>query len=174
MKLLFGIFIFQCVIIFSCVAQKSYVDWGVGAAAIYNFQTESYGADLNVHIPMKYRISLVPEVSYFFPFNPIHELYAGISINYEFMKFKNYNPYISVGAFYNDWFNSEEYAAGLKKKNNFAPEAGIGIIRNHGCLRPFIQHRYDVKWKEGNLRVGIVYFFNSCRHINKDNCPAYQ
>lgn len=158
----------------SSFAQKRNTnEFGFGASFIYNFQTESFGADVRGYYLLKDRVAVVPELSYFFSFNPIHELYAGISVHYLFRFFKKYRPYLAASAFYNNWFNAEEYKEGLKKQQNFAPEVGIGIIRAKGCVRPFIETRYDVKWKEANLRIGVLFFLKSCkdRRKNGDNCP---
>lgn len=158
---------------FPCLAQEEGgVDWGLGTSLIYNFQTKSYGTELRGAFPLSNRFTFVPEISYFFSFNPIHELYAGATLHYDFFYFESFNPYLTVGAFYNAWFNADVYAAGEKKKNNFSTEAGIGIIRNNGCIRPFIEDRYDIKWKEGNLRVGFLWFFNACGGVKKEKCPA--
>ena len=40
---------------------------GYGAGIIYNFATEGFGAELRVKIPIRNRLSIVPEISYFPP-----------------------------------------------------------------------------------------------------------
>src|SRR4051812_21025548 len=156
-------------------AQKSNVpEWGLGVAGIYNFQTEGFGGEMRADFHVLEQVSIVPEVSYYFAFNPIHELYAGLSVHYLVPVFKGWTPYLSLSALYNDWINATEYSNGLRKPNNFAPEAGIGIVRSHGCLRPFIENRYDTKWKEANLRVGVLVYFKNCKCFRKADCPAYR
>jgi hypothetical protein len=144
-------------------AQGDKTSWGLGTSAIYNFQTEGFGTELRAHIYLLDQLVLAPEVSYFPSFNIIHEMYAGLAVHYEFPILNEYSPYIALGAWYNDWINAEKFAIGVKKKNNFAPEAGFGIVRNTGCFRPYIEYRYDMKWQEGNLRIGILVFFRACK-----------
>ncbi|MEP7171555.1 MAG: hypothetical protein ABI855_19445, partial [Bacteroidota bacterium] len=128
-----------------------------------------WGAGLRVKIPIRNRLSAVPEISYFPSFNRYHELYAGVALHYEILTIRSYNLYLAAGGYYNNWINAEAYAPGLKKKNNFAPEAGGGLVRNRGCWRPFIEDRYDFKWKENTLRIGIYWYPGSCSKNEK--CP---
>ncbi len=154
--------------------RKTSQPWGYGVAAIYNFQTAGFGAELRCKIPIKGKSSLVPEVSYFPSFNPYHEMYAGAALHYELFAIKSYNFYLLAGGYYNHWINAEEFAPGQRKENNFAPEAGAGLVRNRGCWRPFIENRYDFKWKEDNLRLGIYWYPGSCgKRKRKEKCPAY-
>jgi hypothetical protein len=160
---------------FASTAQKSNVpEWGLGVAGIYDFQTEGLGGEMRADFHVLENVSIVPEVSYYFSFNPIHELYAGLSVHYLFPIFRGWSPYLSASALYNNWINATEYSNGLRKPDNFTPEAGIGIVRSRGCLRPFIENRYDTKWKEANLRVGVLLFFKNCNCFKKADCPAYR
>jgi hypothetical protein len=155
--------------------RKEKTGWGYGASIIYNFQTEGFGADLRVRIPLVKRLYAVPEVSYFPGFNEYHELYAGAALQYDLLNFGKWHFYILGAGYYNDWINADDFAPGQKKRHNFAPEAGGGLVRNNGCLRPFIENRYDFKWKEDNLRIGIYWYPGSCSGSGnrKDKCPAY-
>src|SRR4051812_2333370 len=84
---------------FHAVAQKSNVpEWGLGVAGIYDFQTAGWGAEMRADFHVTQHISIVPEVSYYFSFNPIHELYAGLSLHYLFPVFKSWTPYVSLSA----------------------------------------------------------------------------
>lgn len=143
---------------------------GYGAAIIYNFMTEGFGADLRVKIPITYRLSAVPEISYFPAFNSYHEGFGGVALHYEIFTIRSYNLYLLGGAYFNYWINAEDFAPGQKKKNNFSPQAGGGLVRNRGCIRPFIENRYDFKWKEDNLRIGIYWYPGSCGR-KKEKCP---
>jgi hypothetical protein len=146
---------------------------GYGGSIIYNFQADGFGADLRAKIPLPVRhLFIVPEISYFPSFNRYHEGYAGGALHYELFPIKTYTFYILGGAYYNKWFNADDYAPGENKENNFALEAGGGLIRNRGCIRPFIENRYDFKWKEDNLRIGILWYPGSC-HGKKAECPAF-
>jgi hypothetical protein len=143
---------------------------GYGGSIIYNFATAGFGADLRVKIPLHNWFSLVPEVSYFPAFNPYHEIYAGMALHYEIFSIGSYNLYLAAGGYYNYWINADDFAPGQKKQNNFAPEAGGGLVRNRGCIRPFIEDRYDFKWKEDNIRIGIYFYPGSCGN-RKEKCP---
>jgi len=142
---------------------------GYGAAVIYNFATEGFGIDLRAKIPIRGQLSIVPEISYYPSFNSYHEYYAGAALHYEFYALRNYNLYVAAGGYYNDWMNADEFIPGDKKQTNFVPEAGAGLVRNYGCIRPFIEDRYDFKWKENTLRIGIYWYPGSCG--KKERCP---
>jgi hypothetical protein len=143
---------------------------GYGAGIIYNFATEGFGAELRVKIPIRNRLSIVPEISYFPGFNDYHEGFAGAAFHYEIFTIRSYNLYLLAGGYYNDWFNADDFAPGQKMQNNFSPQAGGGLVRNYGCIRPFIENRYDFKWKENNLRIGIYWYPGSCGR-RKEKCP---
>jgi len=54
----------------------------------------------------------------------------------------------------------------------------VGSVYNNIDVRPFAEYRYDVKWKECNIRLGVIFFFGDC--LDKRNkhhkvyCPAYE
>lgn len=145
-------------------------DIGYGGSVIYNFQAEGFGADLRVKIPVYTRLYVVPEVSYFPAFDPYHEYFAGLAFHYELLKLGNYYLYPVAGAYYNHWINADDFAPGQKKQQNFSPQAGAGLVRARGCIRPFIENRYDFNWKEDNLRIGILFYPGSCGG-GKEKCP---
>ncbi|MEO5572365.1 MAG: hypothetical protein ABIT08_04815 [Bacteroidia bacterium] len=149
--------------------RRTKVTTGYGAAIIYNFATAGFGADLRVKVPISDRLYAVPEISYFPGFNPYHEGFAGVALHYEILTIYNYNLYLLAGGYYNDWFNADDFAPAQKMQNNFSPQAGGGLVRSWGCIRPFIENRYDFKWKEDNLRIGIYWYPGSCG--KKEKCP---
>ena len=53
---------------------------GAGAEAIYNPQTESFGAGARVSFFPRRILSIVPEFAYYFPFNKINEYYLGVAL----------------------------------------------------------------------------------------------
>lgn len=144
---------------------------GYGGSIIYNFQIESFGIDLRAKIPLYRRLFVVPEISYFPGFNPYHELYAGAALQYELFNISRYTFYLSGGGYYNNWINANDFAPGQKKQNNLSPQAGGGLIRSRGCIRPFIEDRYDFHWKENTLRIGIMFYPGSCGR-SKEKCPT--
>jgi hypothetical protein len=113
---------------------------------------------------------VVPEVDYFPAFNEYHELYAGAALQYDLFSMGSFNFYVLGAGYYNNWLNAEDFAPGQKKEHNFAPEAGAGLVRNIGCIRPFIENRYDFKWEENHLHIGIYWYPGLCG--TKEDCPG--
>jgi hypothetical protein len=147
--------------------------WGYGAGIIYNFHVEGFGAEARIKIPLIRNLSLVPEFSYFPGFNEYHEYYAGGALHYELLNLGSYNFYVAAGGYYNNWLNYDEFTPDNRNKTNFVFEAGGGLVRNHGCIRPFIEDRYDFKWKENSLRIGIYIYPRSCNGSGgKEKCPG--
>ncbi len=159
-------------------AQKKNAKWGLGVSGIYNFQTNSFGASFRGQIYLSKYFSVAPQASYFFSFNPIHEWYAGATVQYNFLTLNRFDAFVSGGLFYNNWINYTSFNVESKDAVNLAPEIGGGIAKNIGCVRPFAEYRYDVKWKECNIRLGVIFFFGDCldkgnKH-RKVSCPAYE
>lgn len=163
-----------CVLILSygsAFSQRRYSSpVGYGAAVIYNFETQGLGIDVRARIPVWNNLYAVPEVSWFPPFDNYHELYAGVALQYDVYQLGNYNLYLAGGGYYNLWFNADKFYPGRGTQKNIVPEAGLGLVRNNGCLRPFIESRYDFKWKEYNLRIGIYLYPGSCGR-KREKCP---
>ncbi len=147
--------------------------WGYGGAVAYNFHVEGFGADVRVKIPLVSGLSVVPEFSYYPSFNEYHEYYAGAALHWEVLNLGSYNFYIVGAGYYNNWINANEFSPGPRKQRNFVAEAGGGLVRNYGCIRPFIEDRYDFKWKENNLRIGIYVYPGACGgRYRKEKCPG--
>ena len=144
---------------------------GYGGSVIYNFHAASLGADLRIKIPVAGRLSAVPQFSYFPAFNDYHEFYGGIALHLHVARIGSYQAYIHGAGFFNKWINAEDYAPGQNKVNNFAFEAGGGLVRSYGCVRPFIEDGYDFTWRENSLRIGIYIYPGAC--YRKEKCPAY-
>jgi hypothetical protein len=145
----------------------------IGIGAFHNFQTESQALELRYRKHFSPNLSVVPRFSYYFPGNKIHEYYAGVDLNYTVNVRRKVQPYLLAGAYYNNWINHEQYGASAKKKNNFVVEGGCGLLFNIGCrFKPYLEWRYDTKWKEGSLGAGIFISFAKCRRGN-GKCPAY-
>jgi hypothetical protein len=153
-------------------------NFGIGACAIYNFQTESFGAGLRAEIPVK-KLIVVPQISYYPGFNQIQEYYAGVSLHFNIVSYGNLTFYTLINGAYNGWINYESSSLSTAKYSNWAAEGGIGIKKGK-CWKPFMELRYNVKWKEANLRIGLMYFFNcdskngrSKKKKKAVSCPAY-
>ena len=58
--------------------------------------------------------------------------------------------------------------------NNWDLEGGIGISTNK-CLRPFLEYRYNVRFMETHLRLGIMYIFGCKQGSSRshERCAAY-
>ena len=143
---------------------------GFGGSIIYNFQAEGFGADLRAKVPVYRKLFIVPEVSYYPSFNEYHEYYAGAAAHYEIIQLKKFVFYLAAGAYFNNWINADDFAPGRKLQFNFSPQLGGGIVKRNGCLRPFLENRYDFKWKEDNIRIGILIYPGACGS-KKEKCP---
>jgi len=149
--------------------------FGLGVAAVYNFQTNGLGASLRAEIP-RGQISLVPQIAYYPSFNEITELYAGLSLHLNVVSYGDITLYGIANASYNGWFNYDEFQMKKAKLSNIDAEVGLGLKKGK-CLRPFTELRYNFKWKEANFRIGIMYFFNCDKKGKRKkkavSCPAY-
>lgn len=157
---------------------------GIGASGMYNLQTESFGAGFRINIKPSNMFRIVPQVNYYPSFNKIHEYYVGLSIELNIFKIQNYDFYLLAHGAYNGWLNAESSLMKEAKYGNIAIEAGGGIVRNKGCLRPFTEYRYNGNWKETNFRIGIMFVFgcnkkgyrgsaNKRKKRSAITCPAY-
>ncbi len=156
---------------------------GIGVSGIYNFQTESFGAGLRMNIQPSNMFRIVPQVAYYPSFNKIHELYAGLGLELNLFKIKRFSFYLLGHGGYNSWLNWEESNMEDVKQHNWALEGGGGLAYNKGTIRPFIEYRYNVAWKETNLHIGLLfvpgsgknnrYKRNNRRRYRPVSCPAY-
>lgn len=149
--------------------------FGLGLSAIYNFQTESFAPGIRAEI-IKGQVSIVPQISYYPSFNKISEFYAGASLHLNVISYGDITMYAIANGSYNGWINYEGSAKKNAKFSNWGAEVGAGIKKGK-CIRPFIELRYNFKWKEANLGIGVMYFFNCSKKGNRKkkavSCPAY-
>ena len=153
---------------------------GVGADVMYNFQTESFGAGARVNFFPNNNLSFVPQFSYYPGFNKIHEYYLGLGLEYKILRGQKFNLYLIGHGAYNSWLNYSSSAMEGAKETNWNLEGGAGITTNK-CLRPFLEYRYNLKFQETHLRLGLLYIFG-CKGgggykggggKNHGLCPAY-
>lgn len=141
-------------------------------AADYNFQTKGFGPDIRGNIWLYKFISVAPRIAYYPSYNKIHELYAGVDLLGHKILQKKWDFYGFVGGFYNMWFNYSKFNKKSGKANNLEAEAGAGLVWRRGCINPFIEGRYNTKWKEGTLALGILINLNRCKNKYRAiSCP---
>jgi hypothetical protein len=148
--------------------------WGIGA--YYDFQDKGIAIDVRAKIPVYDKFYISPRISYYPPFNNIHEIYGGADVDYNFIKYKFLSPYVYIGGYYDDWFNSSDFQNPKAKKNSVMPEGGLGVVFDVKCLHPYIEYRYDPHWEEGSIGIGLLFnfkcMFNSEGHKVK-SCPHF-
>lgn len=182
------IFFLLCMLPFIGNAQEI----GVGASAMYNFQSEGFGVGARVNFYPNNRFSFVPQASYYslFSFSDVRvtEYNVGLSVEYKVIQGNRFNSYLLGHAAFNHWLNSDESPLEDAQPINWNLEGGIGIATN-SCLRPFLEYRYNIKFQETHLRLGLLYIFGckgdqmtgrygngyrDPKRIRKTNiCPAY-
>ncbi len=135
---------------------------GVGADVMYNPQTESFGVGTRVCFFPYNRLSIAPELSYYPPasFNKVNELNVGLAAEYKFIYKERFNIYAIAHGAYNHWINYAESPMKGAKPTNLNLECGLGISTNKR-LRPFLEYRYNIRFMETHLRLGVLYIFNS-------------
>ncbi|MES2286653.1 MAG: hypothetical protein V4547_13275 [Bacteroidota bacterium] len=148
---------------------------GIGADVIYNFQTESIGAGARANFFPNSRLSIVPQFSYYFAFNKINEYYAGLGLEFKFIRRERVNFYAIAHGAYNVWINYAASPLEGAQPNNWNLEGGIGVSTNT-CLRPFLEYRYNLKFMETHLRLGVLYIFgcNGGGGSRDKRCDAYR
>ena len=140
---------------------------GIGASTMYNKQTESFGFELRGSIPIKKRFSLNQEIIYYPTFNKVSELIIGLGLKYNF-----YNPkynkkivYVLTSVAYNAWLNYNSSYMLDAAYHNWNLEFGGGFALKY-CFSPFIEYRYNIRWQEATIRMGVTYYFK-CLYKNK-------
>ncbi len=145
---------------------------GIGADAVYNFQTTGFGNGLRVSISPNKRLSFIPQATYFYSFNKVHEYYIGLGVSYTVFRIKRFDFYAIGHGAYNDWINYKQTADKTYQRSNWNLEGGGGIT-TRTCLRPYIESRYNIKFREAHIRLGLLYVIG-CKN-KKDkyaDCPV--
>lgn len=169
-----------CAALFSCQClwgQKKYKNtFGLGFSAAYNFQTESVGAGLRASIPLGKSFSLVPQATYFFAFNPVHELHGQLNLHYHPIRLGRFSPYLIAGGSVNQWFSYAASPYPQARALNFLAEVGVGLAYRRKKVSFFVEQRYNPIWQEGTLHIGALFYFGKGKFggRRKPNvCPAY-
>ncbi|TAL58743.1 MAG: hypothetical protein EPN85_10860 [Bacteroidetes bacterium] len=152
-------------------------NFGIGADIMYNFQTESFGAGVRGNFFPNRTLSIVPQFSYYPGFNKVHEYYLGLGLEYKFLRLNKFDFYAIGHGAYNSWINYASSAMDGARQTNWNLEGGLGVTTKK-CLRPFLEYRYNLKFQETHLRLGLLYLFG-CKGGGGGNkkggglCPAY-
>jgi len=147
-------------------------EWGLGPSVIYNYAANEFGFGLRSHLILSKEFTISPQIQYFPGFNQYSEMYLGIGAHSNTTPLYRWGLYGLAYVGLQQWFNHENFVTPKAKASNLALEPGIGVVRNKGCLRPFGEARYNTKWKEGTVRIGIMWFFGSC--MSYEACsPVY-
>lgn len=169
---------FVLIISLSVNAQKI----GAGGSAMWNFQTESMGLGARVNFFPNNTISYVPQFTWYGLIGPISEWTVGLSIEAKMIRGNTFNWYLMAHGGYNNWGNAGSSVLENASTTNWNLEGGAGVTTNW-CLRPFLEYRYNIKFQETHLRLGLLYIFgcggdngsyrNPGRMKNMYICPAY-
>ena len=143
---------------------------GVGGSGIYNFQTTGVGAGARVSIYPARQLSIVPQGSYYFGFNKVHEFYIGLGLEYKLLRTMRFNIYAIGHGAYNHWLNPGVSGLDGASPANWNLEGGLGIS-TIGWIRPFLEYRYNIRFQETHLQLGLLYIFG--RRKNPGACPAF-
>ena len=134
-------------------------NFGLGFSAMYNFQSEGLGAGLRGDFYPNKRLSVVPQISYYkIALGTVEEFTLGLSLEYKLFYMGKFNLYALGHGGYNHWLNPEISPMENAQTANWNAEGGIGITTNT-CLRPFLEYRYNIKFQETHLQLGLLYIF---------------
>jgi len=120
----------------------------------------------------------VPQVSYFYGFNQIHELHEQLNLHYAPFRIGAFTPYAIGGISANQWFNYTESPYKQASPLSFLAEVGGGVNFRYKRLGIFAEQRYNPMWKEGSLHVGALLYFKKKKkgrggRGRGNECPAY-
>ena len=158
-------------------------NFGIGVSAMYNFQSEGLGAGIRGNFYPNKRLSIVPQISYYkIALGTVEEFTLGLSVEYKVFYMGIFNFYVLGHGGYNHWLNPEISPMKNAQTANWNAEGGIGITTNK-CLRPFLEYRYNVKFQETHLQLGLLYIFGcsgrgngyrDARSVrNSSNCTGF-
>lgn len=171
--LLFFVVILFCLDSYS---QKRQNNVGLGLVGAFNIQTVGLGGGARMDFPITKRISFIPQFTYFPSFNKIEEMYINGAFRYT-LKGKNINRklYLIAAGGYNAWFNFKSFNSSNSKLSNPSVEIGYGVYFGRSYFRPFIENRYNIKWKEGTIYFGGIFYINSKSKKGSKtmSCPAF-
>jgi hypothetical protein len=136
----------------------------VGGSAMYNFQSESFGIGGRYSFMTDERFSFVPQISFYppFGFNKVHEATIGLSIEYKYFRTNKLDFYVLEHGGYNYWINYKDSPMKDAHAHNWNLEGGLGLSwKVSNTWRPFVEYRYNLRFKETHLEVGVLYLLHS-------------
>lgn len=149
-----AIIIFSVSVAFA-FAQEIKVIPEIGAGIVANLQTTGFGLELRYRVPLYHQFSITPRICYYHSLNSIHELYAGFDIVYHFPEIRKLKFYCLAGPYFNYWFNYLKFNHEVSRLTSFGAEPGLGVEQKIGVLSPYLEGRYNTRWKEGTLIIGL-------------------
>lgn len=155
------------------VKSQTIKEWGIGGELAYNIPIKGFGFGVRSHLHFSKRIVVAPQYAYYPGWNKVSESYFGVDLHYNFTPDLKWGLYGTAGPYYNHWSNFEESLFSKAQLVNFSTEFGGGVIKNNGCVRPFMEFRANSKWWESNLRLGVLVYFGGCGKVNDFSCPAF-
>jgi hypothetical protein len=163
-------------------AQKMNFDFefGGGFAPEYNFQTKSFGLEGKWQFNLG-RLGITPKYTYFpstlgdssFYTNNIQERLMSLGLQYNVTPNRRFHAYVLAQLTYGHWMDHDESILFNVNSKNLYPQVGLGIMRAYGCFRPYGDFTYNTQWKEGSVRIGVLWFPFHCTSPKDNHCPAF-
>ena len=157
--------------VYVAVAQKTPISLGVAGG--YNFQTQGFGIDIRATKPLTDNMRATLRYANFPSFNMVKETYLGMDLDYIIYEALKIDYYGFIGLNYDNWENAAESQSSKAKKNNFVVEGGIGAEIKYKMFRPFAEWRYDTKWREGTVFIGVKFGLNAFAKKDKYRCGHF-
>ena len=102
----------------------------------------------------------MPQLVYYPGFNDIHEFNIGVSGHLNVWRNDWLRTYGLGNLSFNGWVNHEDNPTVSEGFANWGAELGAGVTTNWKWA-PFMEYRYNFKWYETNLRIGLMYYFRT-------------
>lgn len=155
-------------------AQKHVQSVEPGFGVAYDFQSNGIAPEIRVQIPVYRQVFVSPRAAYFPAINKIHELYAGLDAAYHYPAIKKITFYNFLGVYFNYWFNFAKFNSKVARQTSMVFEGGAGAGINLGNIIPFLEGRYDSKWKEGLVIIGVKFRPGRKSGMNRAvSCPEF-
>lgn len=137
---------------------KAQMKMGIGMAGTANWIHGGIGADVRFKLELNERLRVIPQFNYssLATLNVmVNEWYVGANVHYAFIRKSVWRMDALGGVHYNRWPNYQNYNTNLAQLNNMVGEIGLALVKDNTCISPFIEHRYNLKWRDASTRVGV-------------------